>query len=752
MTGTQTSFEPMATIVPEHSERDSVAGSVERVTFHNAETGFCVLRVKARGRRDPLTVVGRAAAIAPGETIQAAGQWVNDRTHGVQFQAETLHAAPPASVEGIEKYLASGLMRGIGPVYARKLIQAFGDDVFHVIENAPERLRKVAGIGPERAKQIVEGWREQRAIRGIMVFLHEHGVGTARAVRIYRLYGADAIRLISENPYRLAKDVRGIGFLSADTIAQKFGIARDGLLRVRAGLSHVLTEAMGEGHCGLPRSALIEAAVELLGVDAGLVESAIREEAADGVLIEDTLAGEPAVFLGWLFHSERNIAERITALAGGPLPWGAIDAERAIPWVEAKAGITLAPSQVAALRRALASKVLVVTGGPGVGKTTLVNSIIKILGAKGVRLLLAAPTGRAAKRMTEATGIEAKTLHRLLEIDSRTGGFKRGGDNPLEGDLLVVDETSMVDVPLMYALVRAVPSTMALLLVGDVDQLPSVGPGRVLGDLIDGGLAPVVRLTEVFRQAATSRIITNAHRINAGQLPDVPKKGDASDFYWIDAPSPQGAARAVIDVVARHLPQRLKCDPIHDVQVLCPMNAGAVGARALNAELQKALNPPSGERAERFGTVFGGGDKVMQVVNNYDKEVFNGDIGRVDSIDFERSELTICFDERLVLYRFDELDELVLAYATTIHKSQGSEYPVVVIPLVLQHRIMLHRNLLYTGVTRGKRLVILVGDKRACAMAVWGTQTKPRHTKLKEWGISPPRTEKGLDRGSGDPI
>ncbi|WP_448203828.1 SF1B family DNA helicase RecD2 [Azospirillum sp. sgz302134] len=714
-------------------DRELVVGAVERVTFHNAETGFCVLRVKVRGRRDPLTVVGRAAAIAPGETVQATGQWVNDRTHGPQFQADHLRSAPPVSADGIEKYLASGLMRGIGPVYARKLIQAFGEHVLEVIESEPERLRTVPGIGPGRAAQIVEGWREQRAIRDIMVFLHDHGVGTARAVRIYRLYGADAVRLITENPYRLAKDVRGIGFATADEIARKFGIAPDSPLRVRAGLTHALTEAMGEGHCGLPRAALVEAVRDLLTVDAALVETAIEQEVADRTLVADTLAEEPALFLGWLFHAERNIAERLSALARGRPPWDAIDADKAIPWVEEKAGLTLAPSQEAALRRALDAKVLVITGGPGVGKTTLVNGILKILAAKGVRLRLAAPTGRAAKRMTEATGVEAKTLHRLLEIDPRGGGFKRDEENPLDGDLLVVDETSMVDVPLMYALLRAVPPNMGLLLVGDVDQLPSVGPGRVLGDLIDGALVPTVRLTEVFRQAATSRIIVNAHRINAGQLPEVPRKGEASDFFWVDAPTPEEATRHIVHLVARHLPRTRGCDPMRDIQVLCPMNVGPAGARALNAALQQALNPPTAQRVERFGAAFGVGDKVMQVVNNYDKDTFNGDIGRIESLDTEAGELAIRFDERLVPYRFDELDEIVLAYATTIHKSQGSEYPMVIIPLLLQHQIMLHRNLLYTGVTRGKRLVVLVGDKRACAMAVWGTRTTPRHTKLTEW-------------------
>jgi exodeoxyribonuclease V alpha subunit len=711
-----------------------LVGTVERVTFHNPETGFCVLRVQVRGRRDLATVVGQAAAITAGERIQATGQWVNDRSHGLQFRASFLQSAPPASAEGIEKYLSSGLIRGIGPIYARKLIAAFGDAVFEVIEAEPERLRTLPGIGPQRARQIIEGWAEQRAVREIMIFLHGHQISTSRSVRIYRLYGSDAIRLISENPYRLARDVRGIGFASADRIAAAFGIARESLLRLRAGLSHVLSDAMDEGHCGLPRDKLIEAAAKVLEVEAGLIEQAIAEEVAEGTLVEDAIGGRPAVFLGWLFHSERNIAERLSALSKGPPPWSGIDADRAIPWVEGRAGISLAPSQAAALRQALRARVLVITGGPGVGKTTLVNSIIKILAAKGVRILLAAPTGRAAKRMKEATGLEARTLHRLLEVDPRAGGFKRSEQNPLEGDLLVVDETSMVDVPLMYALLRAVPPGMALLLVGDVDQLPSVGPGRVLGDIIDSGIVPVVRLTEVFRQAASSRIITNAHRINTGRLPLLPGRGETSDFHWVDANTPERLVDTLVHLVARHLPRSQGFTPIRDIQVLCPMNVGSVGARSLNIELQKAINPPGAVRVERFGFAFGTGDKVMQIVNDYDKEVYNGDIGRIVSVDPDKAELVIRFDERDIPYRFDELDQVVLAYATTIHKSQGSEYPVVVIPLTLQHLVMLHRNLLYTGVTRGKRLVILVGEKKACAVAVYGTMTKPRYTRLREWG------------------
>nr|WP_037453114.1 ATP-dependent RecD-like DNA helicase [Skermanella stibiiresistens] len=723
------------TPAPSAPDREVLAGLVERVTFHNAENGFCVLRVKARGHRDLITVVGHAATISAGEFMQASGAWHNDRTHGLQFKAGFLRTTMPTTAEGIEKYLGSGMIRGIGPVYAKKLIKAFGVDVFDVIEREAERLREVTGIGPVRANRIIAGWADQKVIREIMLFLHSHGVGTSRAVRIFKTYGPDAIQLISENPYRLARDIRGIGFITADAIAAKLGIEKTAMVRARAGIAYALAEAMDEGHCGLPRGDLLALAEKLLEIPRPLIEDAVALETADGTVTADTLDGGPAVFLSGLHRSERGIAGRLIDLAAGRPPWGAIDPEVAIPWVEGKTGLTLADSQRAAVRLAISSKLLVVTGGPGVGKTTLVNSILKILAVKNLELALAAPTGRAAKRLSESTGLEARTIHRLLETDPANGGFKRSETQPLDCDLLVVDETSMVDVPLMNALLRAVPDKAAVLLVGDVDQLPSVGPGQVLADVINSGAVPAVRLTEVFRQAAESRIIVNAHRINNGLMPEPYSGEDLTDFYFVEAADPEDGVRKLIHMVRDRIPRRFGLDPVRDIQVLCPMNRGGLGARSLNIELQKVLNPARDDepRIERFGWTFREGDKVMQVENDYDKEVYNGDLGVVRRIDPDDNSLLIEFDGREVAYDAGELDQVVLAYATTIHKSQGSEYPAVVLPLTTQHYTMLQRNLVYTGITRGKRLVVIVGQRKALAIAIKGQHTRRRWSKLRDW-------------------
>ncbi len=713
-------------------QRENLAGLVERVTFHNPDNGFCVLRVKARGPRDLITVVGHAPTISAGEFVQATGAWVNDRTHGPQFKASFLRAAPPTTVEGIEKYLGSGMIRGIGPVYGKRLVRAFGEAVFDVIEAQPERLQEVDGIGPKRAESIVAGWADQKVIREIMIFLHSHGVSTARSVRIFKTYGADAIQVLSENPYRLARDVRGIGFKTADTIAARLGIEKTAMIRARAGVGYALTEAMNDGHCGLPLDELLPMTEQLLEIPASIVEEALGLELEAGDVIADEVDGRRCIFLAGLHRSERVIAGRLRILQQGALPWPHVDPARAIPWVETKTGVTLAESQRAALELALLSKVLVITGGPGVGKTTLINAILKVLAAKGVEIALAAPTGRAAKRLSESTGREAKTIHRLLEVDPRTGSFKRNEEKPLACGLLVVDETSMVDVPLMHALLRAVPDDAALILVGDVDQLPSVGPGQVLADVIDSAAVPVVRLTEVFRQAAESRIIANAHRINQGGMPDWARDPD-SDFHFVPCRDAEDAATKIVEIVKDRIPARFGLDPIRDIQVLCPMNRGGLGARALNLELQKVLNPPDEASIQRFGWTFGAGDKVMQVENDYDKDVYNGDLGFVRAVDPEAGEVLVEFDGREVAYGFGELDELVLAYATTIHKSQGSEYLAVVIPLTTQHYPMLRRNLLYTGVTRGRRLVVIVGQRRAVGIAVRGGQSLRRWSKLKEW-------------------
>jgi exodeoxyribonuclease V alpha subunit len=685
-----------------------------------------------------VTVVGHSATISAGEWITATGEWVNDRNHGQQFKARFLRTSAPTSTEGIEKYLSSGMIRGIGPVYARKLVRAFAERVFDVIEGEPDRLREVDGVGPVRAQRIVTAWAEQKVVREIMVFLHSHGVGTARAVRIFKTYGVDAVQVMSENPYRLARDVRGIGFKTADAIAMKLGIEKTAMVRVRAGISYALTEAMDDGHCGLPTDELRSLAGGLLEVPAELVRAALDLELADGTVVSDTVRETGCVFLAGLHRAERNIADRLLGLSGGSLPWPWIDPDKALPWVAERLKLAFADSQTTAIRQALACKVLVITGGSGVGKTTIVKAILPILSAKGVKLLLCAPTGRAAKRMTEATGIEAKTIHRLLEADPQRGGFKRGDDNPLDCDLLVVDETSMVDVLLMQALLKAAPQRAAMLIVGDVDQLPSVGPGQVLTDVIQSGAVPVVRLTEVFRQAAQSRIITTAHRIDQGSIPDLSPPGSDSDFYFVQAEEPEAAVARIVELVKTRIPRRFGLDPVRDIQVLCPMNRGGVGARALNLELQAAMNPAGERKVERFGWTFAPADKVMQVENDYDKEVYNGDIGFVEDVDSDAGDLTVSFDGRAITYGFGELDMLVPAYAVTIHKSQGSEFPAVVIPVMTQHYAMLQRNLLYTGITRGKKLVVLVGQKKGVAIAVRNASGRRRWSKLSEW-LNPQR-------------
>lgn len=725
------------TIKPQHKAaegREALAGFVERVAFHSPETGFSVLRVKVRGHRDLVTLIGSAADVRAGEHIQASGRWETHRDHGVQFKAEFLKVTPPTSLEGIERYLGSGLIRGIGPAFAQRLVKAFGEKVFDIIDLEPDRLLEVDGIGPARLSRITRAWAEQKIVREIMLFLQAHGVGTTRAFRIFKTYGADAIRLVSENPYRLARDIRGIGFRTADQIAQTLGIPPDSLIRARAGISYALIEAVGEGHCALPTDDLLTLAAELLQIDQARLREALALEVAEGSVLLDSIGGRECVFLPFLRHGEEAISERVETLARAAPPWGRIDAATALAWAAERLGVTLADGQRDAVGLALSSKVLVITGGPGVGKTTILRTILRILTAKGMRPLLAAPTGRAAKRLGESTGLEAKTLHRLLEFDPREGGFRKATDDPLDCDLLVIDEASMVDVPLMAALLKAVPDAAAVILVGDVDQLPSVGPGQVLADLIGSGAVPVARLTEVFRQAAASRIITNAHRVNAGRMPELEPPQGQSDFYFVEAHDPEDASAKLVRVVGERIPAAFGLDPVRDVQVLCPMNRGGVGARALNLALQERLNPAVADTAtiERFGNRYRLGDKVMQVVNDYDKDAFNGDLGFITGIDTEADEVVIDFDGRAVAYHLGELDEIVPAYAVSIHKSQGSEYPAVVIPVMMQHYMMLERNLIYTGITRGKRLVVLVGQKRAIGMAVRGVKDRTRWSKLRE--------------------
>jgi exodeoxyribonuclease V alpha subunit len=711
---------------------EEISGVIERVTFHNDESGFCVLRVKTKGHREETTVIGSLPSVTAGEGLRAEGCWVRDREHGLQFKASTMKTVPPNTVEGIERYLGSGLVKGIGPILAKKLVGCFGAEVLAVIENRAAELQTVDGIGPKRRERIAHAWQEAKQVREIMLFLHSHGVSTSRAVRIFKTYGEQAIEKVRSNPYMLAKDIYGIGFATADQIAQKVGIPRDSPNRAKAGIDHVLLEATSNGHCALPIEKLKLAAVKLLEVPEGIVEQALSQMLTGGSLLLEEIDAEPLIFLPHLRRAEEGIALRIRRVAGMTTAYPSIDFKKAVMWCEGRTRKRLAPSQREALKTVLANRVIVLTGGPGVGKTTLVNSILIILRAKGVKCLLCAPTGRAAKRLTETTGLEAKTIHRLLEINPATGRFLRDESNPLACDLLVVDETSMVDVLLMHSLVRALPNHAGLILVGDVDQLPSVGPGTVLGDLIESGVVPVVRLTEVFRQAAGSRIITTAHRIRQGQMPDMRGAHPSSDFHFVERGDPVKIAATLVKIVQERIPERFHLDAIRDVQILCPMNRGSLGVRELNTALQRALNPAQQGQpsVERFGWRFQIRDKVIQTENDYDKEVFNGDIGTVEQIDSVEHQVGVRFDDRIVKYDFGELDEVALAYAVTIHKSQGSEFPAVVIPLATQHYMLLQRNLIYTGITRGKKLVVLIGQKKALGIAVHNDRPQRRYSAL----------------------
>jgi len=719
--------------------KETLSGIIERVTFHNPENGFAVLRVKAKGQRGLVTVVGQLASVVAGEYVDAAGAWTQEPDHGLQFKADELRTTPPSTLAGIEKYLGSGLVKGIGPHYAKKIVEVFGERTLQVIDDSPAFLTEVKGIGPKRIQRIRESWGEQKAVRAIMVFLHSHGVGPNRALRIYKTYGDQAIDRVKSNPYRLANDIWGVGFQTADELAERLGIDRSSPLRARAALRYVLQQLSQDGHCGYPEAGVKERTIDLTKIAKDIVEAAIEHQIADQQLVRETAPrtdmgkppSPPWLFLPSLHHAEVASAGFIHELLREPHPLPAIDIEAALGWVEKIIRLKLAPTQREAIRQAVTAKILVITGGPGVGKTTIVRGILEIFAAKKLRCGLCAPTGRAAKRLAQTTGREAKTIHRLLEYDPTSGAAKHDRDHPLHVDLLIVDEASMVDVTLLSYLLRAVPPSACLVLVGDVDQLPSVGPGTVLRDIIASGTVPVVRLTEIFRQAEQSGIVRAAHRVNHGQLPQSAQADHLGDFYMIEADAPPAILDRIITMIRERIPSRFGLDPFRDIQVLTPMNRSELGARNLNTVLQEVLNPgPVDPEVARFGWTFRKGDKVLQTVNDYKKEVFNGDIGRIKSIDMQEHELTVDFDGKDVIYDFGELDELSLAYAMTIHKSQGSEYPAVVIPLHTQHYMLLQRNLLYTGITRGKKLVVLVGSKKALAMSVNKQDTSRRFTAL----------------------
>lgn len=721
-------------------------GVLEQVVFSNEETGWSVIRLNVPGHFKPVTAVGNLLGVQPGESLRLRGHWETNKQYGEQFKAESYTSIQPATVVGIEKYLGSGMVRGIGQGLASRIVARFGIDTLDVIDAHPERLGEVEGIGPIRTARIQQAWGEQKRIREVMIFLQSHGVSTLLAVKIVKRYGDLAIATVRENPYRLAIDIFGIGFQTADKIASSLGIAASSPERAQAGVLHVLGQTSDEGHVYVTRSGLVERAREMLGVEPAVVEQAITDLAASNhAVVEPLSGGESAVFLGSLYMAEAGLALMLLALLHTPAVPIQIDIERALSWFEEKQGLSLAPEQRDAIRKAVTSKVLVITGGPGTGKTTLVNGIIRILEKKGRRILLAAPTGRAAKRMTETTGHEAETIHRLLEYSPTEHRFQRDRDNPLEADLVILDEASMLDTTLAFQVVKALPPRCQLVLVGDVDQLPSVGPGSVLGDIIHSGAVPVVRLSHIFRQSQQSLIIVNAHRINAGQMPEGGEHQESADFFFIERKEPEQLLSTLETLLHERLPKRFGLDPVQDVQVLTPMQRGTLGAAALNARLQALLNP-HGAELTRGSRTFRVGDKVMQIRNNYDLDVYNGDVGRVEAIDTEEHQVHVAMDGRRVIYDYADLDEVVLAYAATIHKSQGSEYPCVVLPLHTQHYVMLARNLLYTGVTRGKKLVVVVGSKRALAIAVKNSRADERLTRLSERlrGTVPPPPRDGL--------
>ena len=714
------------------TEVETVEGALDRITFANEESGWTVVQLRVQGRREPVTVVGSMPGLQAGETLRIRGRWVQNPKFGRQFEVEQFETVTPSTELGIRRYLGSGMIKGIGPKMADRLVDAFGTNTLDVLENDDARLQRVDGIGPKRAKWIRDAWKKQKAVRDVMIFLQAHGVSSAYAARIFRKYGSSSIEVVQNNPYLLARDIPGVGFKTADGIAFRLGFQHDSEVRAEAGIIYTLKEVMDEGHCLCLEGDLLNRCVKGLNLPREVLSRALPKlEQEEQIVRErpDAGAGESLVFLKSLYDSEVSFAFRVkNFMETKPAPVR-IDVDAALKWVQERSAIEFSPQQQEAVRKALTHKALIITGGPGTGKTTIVQSILDILERKKLRIGLAAPTGRAAKRLSEATGRPAQTIHRLLKFDPRQTAFGFNGINPLPLDLLILDESSMIDLPLMEQLFQAVHAQARIIWVGDADQLPSVGPGQVLADLIESGRIAVVRLTEIFRQEDGGWIIENAHRVKQGLNPEFPP--GAQDVFFIEREDPAEGAETIREIVTERIPKTFGLSPKADVQVLTPMHRGELGSTHLNGLLQSALNP-GGESVQRYGRTFRRGDKVMQVRNHYDKDVFNGDIGFIAGVRSGEQEIDVEFDGRSIRYDFSELDELLPAYAVSIHKSQGSEYPAVVIPLHTQHYVMLQRNLLYTALTRGKRLVVVVGTDKALGIAVRNAQKGGRWTRLKE--------------------
>lgn len=698
---------------------EKLSGIVERITYSNEETGYSIIKIRSKGYRELVTLVGNISSINIGAIIEAKGRWRINPKYGRQFEVNEWVEKLPANIYGIEKYLGSGLIKGIGPVYAKKIVNQFKENTIKVIDGEPDRLLEINGIGKKRVELIKKAWIEQKEIKNIMMFLQSNGVSTALGYKIYKAYKDESIKIIKENPYKLVDDIHGIGFKTADTLAEKLGINKESYKRCRAGIFYVLSKLAEEGHCYLKFEELVKKSVEILGIEEQKIIMTMEHLAKEKELIKE----DEIFYLPPFYYSEVGVARRLKKIKETPINRKIIDSDKIINSM----GIEYAENQRKAIKLASESKVMVLTGGPGTGKTTTVNGIIRLYKESGMKVLLAAPTGRAAKRITETTGLEAKTIHRLLEYKPPEG-YKKNEENKLEGDVLIIDEASMIDILLMYNLLKAIPDEMILIIVGDIDQLPSVGAGNVLKDIIESEAIPVVKLDQIFRQALGSKIVTNAHRINKGMYPDL-KGGKKSNFFFIE--EKENIVDLIVNLCSKRLPIYYKSDPVKDIQVLTPMQKSETGAHNLNINLQSSLNP-NRIFLKRGAMEFRLKDKVMQIRNNYDKEVYNGDIGLITYVDTEEKKLRVKFDEKEVEYDILELDELTLAYAVTIHKSQGSEYPVVIIPITFSHYIMLQRNLLYTGITRAKRLVVLVGEKKAIGVAVYNNEVKKRNTRLAE--------------------